>query len=119
MANESPGKGRLLLGLGLVAGLVAAVRYASGGSLHGLDLRWSEVPALNPWGGTVYRMPDGRLAQVGKPMRMRHTHRPWGFYNAVPVRYFSSDGRTPVGSETWPLGRWNKLRLPVIAMEPG
>jgi hypothetical protein len=73
---------------------------------------------LNPRLG-VYQMPDGRLAQVGKPTRLRAARREWGWRSIVSVTFFSEDGAQIVGCETMSPAQFNKMPKSPVPMVIG
>lgn len=64
------------------------------------------------YGYSEARTKDGRLVLIGKPRRVSHTNRTWGYYNAVSVIWIDED-RRQTGHESFPLGKFNKEFKPV------
>lgn len=54
---------------------------------------------------------DGRLVLIGKPRRIAHANRAWGYYNAVSVIWLD-ENRQQVSRETTALGKFNKEHRP-------
>lgn len=58
------------------------------------------------------RTKDGRLVLIGKPQRVAHANRQWGFYNSVRIIWINED-RQEISSETISLGKFNKEYKPI------
>lgn len=58
------------------------------------------------------RTKDGRLVLIGKPQRVAHVNRQWGYYNQVRLIWIDED-RRELSTELISLGKFNKDHKPV------
>lgn len=63
------------------------------------------------YGYSEARTKDGKLVLIGKPRRIAHANRAWGYYNAVSIIWLDED-RREVSRESVSLGRFNKEHKP-------
>lgn len=57
------------------------------------------------------RTRDGRLILIGKPRRIAHANRTWGYYNAVSIIWLDENQRE-ISRESTALGKFNKEHKP-------